>query len=223
LLFVCGLGDVLRSEMPREMQDDPKALDDLIQGFREQPAFKDVPSRLCGEMRYNCTFEHEILGVKYRVRCRNSIGPTLITESILGVLDAALADARWENFAFVFDEVKIYVDETKEGNNPPSLEKIKWDVVDELPQIWASDALKWIHDNQNDFHEYLTSFLGMLIAAITIDPWEDLKRELNHWRKRGVFDRILIATRNSIALIDVVGREKYDLNYWIKAATAQEI
>jgi hypothetical protein len=148
LLFVCGLGDVLRSEMPREMQDDPKALDDLIQGFREQPAFKDVPSRLCGEMRYNCTFEHEILGVKYRVRCRNSIGPTLITESILGVLDAALADARWENFAFVFDEVKIYVDETKEGNNPPSLEKIKWDVVDELPQIWASDALKWIHDNQ---------------------------------------------------------------------------
>jgi hypothetical protein len=75
----------------------------------------------------------------------------------------------------------------------------------------------------NDFHEYLTSFLGMLIAAITIDPWEDLKRELNHWRKRGVFDRILIATRNSIALIDVVGREKYDLNYWIKAATAQEI
>jgi hypothetical protein len=148
LLFVCGLGDVLRSEMPREMQDDPKALDDLIQGFREQPAFKDVPSRLCGEMRYNCTFEHEILGVKYRVRCRNSIGPTLITESILGVLDAALAHARWDNFAFVFDEVKIYVDETKEGNNPPSLEKIKWDVVDELPQIWASDALKWIHDNQ---------------------------------------------------------------------------
>ena len=62
-----------------------------------------------------------------------------------------------------------------------------------------------------------------MTAAITIDPWEDLKRELKYWRKRGVFDRILIATRNSIALFDIVGREKYDLNYWIKAASAQEI
>lgn len=223
LLFVCGREDILRSEMPEEMRAEPNALTDLIDGFRRQPAFAEVPSKLCGEMRYNCVFEHEVLGVKYRVRCRNSIGPTLITESLLGVLDAALADARWENFAFVFDEVRIYIDESEDGKNPPSLEKIKWDVVDELPQVWAPDTLQWIHDNQGEFHQYLISFLGMLVAAITIDPWEDLKRELKYWRKRGVFDRILIATRNSIALVDVVGRKKYDLNYWIKAAAAQEI
>src|SRR5207249_1281059 len=124
-----------------------------------------------------------------------------ITESLLGVLDAALADARWENFAFVFDEVRIHVDETKEGKNPPSLETIQWNVIDELQQIWAIDAIQWIHDNWSDFHQYLTSFLGVLIAAITIDPWDDLKRELKYWRKRGVFDRILIATHNSIAVI----------------------
>jgi len=223
LLFLCGREDILRSEMPDEMREDPNALTDLIDGFRKQPAFDEVPSRLCGEMRYNCTFEHEILGVKYKMRCRNSIGPTLIAESLLGALDAAFADARWENFAFVFDEVRIHVDETEEGQNPPSLETIKWNVVDELQQIWAPDAIQWIHDNQNDYHQYLTSFLGMLTAAITIDPWEDLKCELKYWRKRGVFDRILIATRNSIALVDIVGREKYDLNYWIKAASAQEI
>jgi hypothetical protein len=223
LLFVCGREDVLRSEMPEEMKAEPNSLNDLIEGFRRQPAYNDVPSKLCGEMRYNCAFEHDILGVKYRVRCRNALAPTLITESLLGVLDAALADANWENFAFVFDEVRIHVDETQDGKNPPLLEKIKWNVVDELPQIWAPDALQWIHDNQDEYHQYLTSFLGMLIAAITIDPWEDLKRELTSWRKRGVFDRILIATRNSIALIDIVGREKYDLNYWIKAAAAQEI
>src|SRR5436190_917560 len=124
-----------------------------------------VSSKLCREMRSNCTFEHEILGVKYRLRCRNSIAPTLITESLLGVLDAALADARWENFAFVFDEVRIHVDETKEGKNPPSLETIQWNVIDELQQIWAIDAIQWIHDNWSDFHQYLTSFLGVLIAA----------------------------------------------------------
>jgi hypothetical protein len=151
------------------------------------------------------------------------MGPTLITESLLGVLDAALADARWENFAFVFDKVRFFVDETKDGKNPPSLEQIKWDVVAELPQVWAPDALQWIHTHQNEFHAYLAAFLAMLISAITIDPWKDLERELEHWRKRGVFDRILIATRNSIALTDIVGREKYDLNYWIKAAAAQEI
>jgi hypothetical protein len=223
LLFVCGQEDTLRNEMPEEMRAEPNALNDLIDGFRQQPAFNEVPSKLCGEMRYNCKYEHEILGVKYRVRCRNSIGPTLIVESLLGVLDAAFADARWENLAFVFDEVRVHVDETKGGKNPPSLEAIKWNVVDELQQIWAPDAARWIYANQNDFHHYLVSFLNLLIAAITIDPWEDLRRELNYWHKRGVFDRISIATRNSIALTDIVGREKYDLNYWIKAAASQEI
>jgi hypothetical protein len=142
---------------------------------------------------------------------------------MLGVLDAALADARWENFAFIFDDVRFLVDETNEGKNPPSLEQIQWNVVAELPQVWTEDALQWIHDHQSGFHEYLIVFLSLLITSITIDPWKDLKLELDHWGKRGVFDRILIATRNSIALTDVVGREKYDLNYWIKAAAAQEI
>jgi hypothetical protein len=164
-----------------------------------------------------------LLGVKYTFRCRNSIGPTSIAESMLGVLDAALADARWENFAFVFDDVRISVDEARDGKNPPSLEQIKWNVVAELPQVWAPDALQWIHDHQSAFHEYLTVFLGLLISSITIDPWEDLKGEIDHWKKRGVFDRVIIAIRNSIALTDIVGREKYDPNYWIKAAAAQEI
>lgn len=223
LLYVCGHEDILRNEMPEEMQKEPDALGDLIEGFRRQPAYNDVPSWLCSETRFNCTYIHTLLGVKYTFRCRNSIGSTLITESMLGVLDAALADARWENFAFIFDDVRIFVDETNEGKNPPSLEPIQWNVVAELPQVWAQDALQWIHDHQSGFYEYLTAFLGLLITSITIDPWQDLKRELDHWRKRGVFDRILIATRNSIALTDVIGREKYDLNYWIKAATAQEI
>jgi hypothetical protein len=223
LLSVCGREDVLRSEMPEEMQSDPNALDELIRGLRRQPAFDEVPSKLCGEMRYNSLFEHEILGVRYRVRCRNSIGPTLITESLLGVLDAAFADARWENFAFIFDEVCLHVDETSEGKNPPSLEPMRWNVVNELQQFWSPDALKWIHDNRNSFHDHLVSFLSTLVVATTIDPWEDLKRELDYWHERGVFDRILVATQNSIALTDIVGREKYDLNYWIKAAAAQEI
>jgi hypothetical protein len=223
LLHVCGYDDLLRSEMPEELRNEPDALGDMITGLRKQPAFEEVPSRLCSETRSNCTYAHDLLGVKYIIRCRNSMGPTLVTESLLGVLDAALADARWENFAFVFDEVRIFVDETKEGTNPPSLEQVKWNVVAELPQVWEPDVLQWIHKHQNDFHDYLTRFLGMLIAAITIDPWEDLKRELDYWGKRGVFDRILIATRNSMALTDIIGREKYDLNYWIKAAAAQEI
>ena len=223
LLYTCGEQKRLNDEMPNEMKVEGNALEEMIEGLKKQPAFDEAPSKLCREMRSVCSFETTILGVKYRIRCRNQVGPILITESVLGMLDAAFATARLENFAFIIDEVQLFIDETKDGNNPPPLDMLQSNVLDEIEQVWQTDVLQWIHDHHKDFEDYLHSLLGTLIAAITIDPWKDLKAELIQWHKTGVFSRALIATRNSIALRDLLGTERYDLNYWIKTAAPPEV
>jgi hypothetical protein len=139
------------------------------------------------------------------------------------MLDAAFATAHLENFAFIIDEVQLFIDETKDGKNPPPLDMLQSNVLEEIEQVWQTDVLQWIHDHHKDFEDYLHSLLGTLIAAITIDPWKDLKAELIQWHKTGVFSRALIATRNSIALRDLLGTERYDLNYWIKTAATPEV
>ena len=139
------------------------------------------------------------------------------------MIDASFATARWENFAFIFDEVRLFIDESSDGTNPPSLESIRYSVLDEINQTWRADVVKWIHDHYNEFEEYLYTLLATLITATTMDPWEDLKNELEQWHKTGVFSRALIAARNSIAFSDLLGTERYDINYWIKAAAPSEI
>ena len=54
------------------------------------------------------------------IRCRNKTGPLLFAEDLLGVLESAFALAKWENLAFIVDEVKVFIDETNDGENHQS-------------------------------------------------------------------------------------------------------
>ncbi|MGH8095000.1 MAG: hypothetical protein ACREIF_16260 [Chthoniobacterales bacterium] len=224
LLYVCGDTQRIRDELPDEIKRvEPDSPEEMISGLKKQPAFDEAPSKLCRETRAVSSFEATLLGITFRVRCRNRIGPIFIAESVLGMIDAAFATARWENFAFIVDEVRLFIDETNDGRNPPSLEPIQHTVLDEINQTWRVDVVKWIHDHYNEFEEYLHMLSATLITATTMDPWEDLKNELGQWKNTGVFNRALIAARNSIAFSDLLGTERYDVNYWIKAAASSEI
>jgi hypothetical protein len=223
LLYTCGEQERLNNEMPDEMKQESNALEEMVEGLKRQPAFDEAPSKLCRETRSVCVFETTLLGTKYELRCRNKVGPIVIAESILAMFEAAFATASWENFAFIVDEVTLFIDESETGHNPPSLAALESHVLNQVDQIWRTDVLQWIHDHHNEFKEYLHLLLATLTAALTIDPWEDLKAELKEWHNAGVFNRALIATRNSIALRDLLGTERYDINYWIKAASPSEI
>ncbi len=223
LLYATGRKATLLEEF-KEVPDMTEAqLDSMMAKTREQPAFGQVPACLCSEARSICQFTTQLFGVTYRIRCRNKIGPLLFAENLLGVLESALALARWENLAFIVDEVKLFVDESPEGENPPKTDFEHFGCLREQKLIWKPDMLDWMRKNVASFRDFLLGLLLRILVASTIDPWKDLERELDDWHKEKSFERALNSSPTSVALLDLVGKDCYELNNWINGTTASKI
>jgi len=223
LLYTMGRKAVLLEEL-REVPDmNESQLDLMMAKAREQPAFEQMPGNLCNEARSICEFTTRLFGVTYRIRCRNKLGPLLFAENFLGVLESALALAKWENLAFVVDEVKIFIDEGPEGENPPKTNFEHFGCLREQKLVWKPDMLEWMRSNVGAFRDFMLGLLLRLLVSSTIDPWKDLKRELDAWHEQDSFRRALNSSPTSMLLIDVVGRDMYDLNHWINGAPAPKV
>ena len=78
--------------------------------------------------------------------------------------------------------------------------------------------LAWMIENRADFCRWLHQFVLRVIFDATIDPMEDLVAEMDQWGEQGTFDRALSASPTSIAVDDLIGKDRYDLNYWYDPA-----
>jgi hypothetical protein len=218
LLYALGECEELEHEFSL-----PKAeLEELIASWREQPAFAQLSGRTVGESRTNCTYETSLLGVRYRIRSKNDFGPLLNAESILGMLELVFADAKWENFAFMIDEVDLHITTDDAGGNPPELEPEKFG-FEEHALTWRPGMIEWMRKNPALYVEHLRDVLTKLLLSTTIDAFEDVKSEMDAWRDDSVFERVGTAEAGFLALIDLIGADKYDLNHWINTAVAPEV
>lgn len=121
------------------------------------------------------------------------------------------------------DEVKLFVDETAEGENPPKTNFEHFGCVREQKLIWKPNMIEWTRDNVVPFRQFLFRLLLEILFTSTIDPMVDIKKELELWEKQRSFERALGSSPTSIAVLDLLGSEKYDLNNWINSAPAPKV
>ena len=222
LLCVTGQKEVALKQFEKE-GFGAADLDSLVEMSKKQPAIKELPDHLHSEMRTICEFKTKLFGVTYHIRCRNKLGPLLFSENLLGVLESAFALAKWENFAFVVDEVKLFVDETDEGENPPKANFAHFGCVREQKLIWKPDMIAWMRDNVVSFRKFLYRLLLEILFTSTVDPMDEIKKELDAWEKQKSFERALNSSPTSVALLDLLGPEEYDLNNWINSAPTPKV
>jgi hypothetical protein len=219
LLYRTGRRQQVVDEMAKVPGFSNAELDSTMALTCNQPAYAEAPDHLCDETRTICEFRTRLFGVNYRIRCRNKLGPILFAENLLGVLESALALAKWENLAFVVDEVVLFIDEDLAGKNPPDIKFGHSESSSEEKLLWKPDMIEWMRTSPVELRNFLHSLLLHLLFTTTIDPINDLKQELANWNEQKSFERALSATPTSVAIIDLLGRDKYDLNYWINSAS----
>jgi hypothetical protein len=223
LLYVTGR----KTEVFDEMKDVPgfseDELDLVMKKHFDQPAFQQVPEHLCDETRTISKFKTRLFGVTFNLRCRNKIGTLLFAENVLGVLESAFALAKWENFAFVVEEVNLFIDETAEGDSPPRTSFRHFGCEREQRLIWKPDMHEWMRLNVPAFREFLHGLLLQILVATTIDPWDELKRELDTWHKEKSFERALTSSPTSVQFLNILGKNSYDLNNWINSTAAPQV
>jgi len=218
LLDICGDGHLVKEDMNRNLGEVVE-FQELVKRLKSQPIFNQVPERLRNGTEKSLKLSVSILDtLSFEILCGNSLGPQLIAENILGMLDAAFARAKVENFAIIHERITLEIVEDESGVNPPDLTKLMEGFMDPLQQVWKGSFPSWLINNRGLYGSYLSRFLKFFLFFSTIDPFEDVKKELDYWAKNGVFERALVSVHGSIALLDVLGKNSYDLDKWINAS-----
>jgi hypothetical protein len=215
LLYAIHEDDIPLSEVPPGLPKTKEELDNFFKMLKDQPAADQLPRNLTGETRSYWNHEIVIMNVRYRLKTRNYLGPILFSENLLGIIEAALALAEWSNLAFIVDEVTFLVDTNESGNNPPKLDMGAPPSTLGYAFIWHPDMLKWLNEvGRSEITSYFMEFLLKLLLDTTIDPFDELKKELDRWDKEDTFSRAIGTSPTSIAVRDILGDDCYDLRYW---------
>jgi hypothetical protein len=221
-----GLGDIdtLINEGPEEWSADKEKLDKFFRSWKTQLASEETPNILAGQTQAYCEFKTTIMGVSYRLKSKNSFGSIAFAEDLLSSIEAALALARWENLAFIIDEVYILVDSGLDGRNPPMLNLEEPYDPKGYEFIWKPDLLDWISGSHGkQVSDYVQKFFFKLLLDITIDPIEDLKQEFEFLAKDGAFYLAFSVLPTINALKNVIGVSSYDIECWANPAPSSEI
>lgn len=224
LLSAMGDDGPLSQEWPTDGVEGYTDCEEFIADWKRESLFLEVPARASGETGKYVWCEASILGVSYRVRAINQFGPIAFAENLLGVLEATLARAAWENLAFIVDEVEIHVEVDKQGKNPPLIEFPAGLKSQVFESIWAPDMLTWINSGDRErVVQYLKQVFFSLLLSTTIDPREELQAELKVWYNEEAPSRAFGTSPITIALVDVIGDDKYDPAYWCEGSAASQI
>lgn len=202
----------LEEEWREDVLDKREDIEKFFAMWKDQPASKELPKRRLGEDEPYTECTTQLFNVCYRVKAQNQFGPIVLAENILGMLEATLALAKWENLAFIVDELKILVDVAEHGKNPPDVELPASPSAQVLESVWRPDMLKWMNEgDRSRVTDYLKKVLFTLLLTATIDPFDDLKTEFERWYREGAPTRALGTSPISIALTDILGDNKYEL------------
>lgn len=224
LLYGLGEFEKLVEELPQELAANKEKFDEYFLKWKNQPASEQLSKVLTGETRSYWNYESTIMGVTYRLKARNYLGPILFSENLLGIIEAALSLARWENLAFIVEEVNFLIDIKESGKNPPNLDLEAPPDPRGYQFLWLPGMLKWLNETDRaEVTDFLMQFLLKLLMDITIDPFDDLKQELDTWHKEDTFSRALGSSPTSIAIMDIIGKEPYELGYWCNTTAPSEI
>lgn len=214
LLYSQGEIDTLVKELPEHLKDDRKELEEFFLKWKTQPASEQMPDSLYRPAGTYQEFETTTMNVSYCIRASDNFGPIVFAENLIGVIEAALALAKWENLAFIVDEVKVFIDIDTSGNNPPLLNLETPPDSEGYSLVWKPDMLEWLNTaDRKEVHDFLMRFLLKLLLDITIDPIVDIEQELNQWHEEGAFSRAIGMSPTSIALTNIIGEEQYELRF----------
>lgn len=224
LLYALGDINTLIKEGPKEWSMNREKLDEFFNSWKTQPASEEIPTNLAGQTSLYCEFKTTIMGVTYRLRSKNSLGTVVFAEDLLSSIEAALALARWENLAFIINEIEILVDSGLEGKNPPVLDLQEPFDSEGYRFIWKPDLVDWMSGSHgNQISDYTQKFFLKLLLDTTIDPIKDLEQEFEIWAKEGAFDRAFSVLPTINALKNVIGVSSYDIEYWSNPALSSKV
>jgi len=225
LLFRFGKLDVLHEEFEATTFDKPVTVEAFFKQFQALQLDDAVRplSGLAGESYV--TYSTRVMGVDYRIRCRNEFSTVVLAENLLGIIEAALALAHWENLAFIVDHFEILLDvDDSEGQTPPTFRFFERGDESGHRLIWKADMLEWLsRAPRNDVVNHLQEFLLHLLFAVTIDPDEDLEEELARWHSEETFSRAITLSPICIIIADLVGDTHYGLDYWRNPTLASQV
>ena len=214
----------LEQEWPEKVSNKREDIEAFFAMWKGQPASGQIPKKRSGENEPYREYATQLFNVTYRVRAKNEFGPIVLAENILGVIEATLALAKWEHLAFIVDEVEILVDVAEDGKNPPDVELLGPPHTQVLESVWAPGMLRWMNEgDRNRIIDYLKHVFFALLLTTTIDPIDDVTTEIERWYKEDAPTRAFGTSPISIALMTVLGDNKYDLAYWCKAAPTSKV
>lgn len=214
LRYSIGEFQSLLAEIPAGVASDEQQLHDLFAKWKAQPAAEQLPKELTGETRSYWNFQTTLMNVKYRVKSRNSFGPVAFSENLLGFIEAALVLARWENLAFIVEMIDILIDIEDRGATPPDLRLGEPPSPKGIELVWGRNMLSWLRQSQRkDVCDYLMQLFLKILLGATIDPLDNLRKEMDEWLTEATVSRMYGHSPTIIALQDLIKDDQYRLNY----------
>ncbi|MBC8489989.1 MAG: hypothetical protein H8D45_28565, partial [Bacteroidetes bacterium] len=194
----------VQEEFPEELSAEEKIYEYFYM-LKQNPASAQIPAELTDEFKEYKKIDTEIMGIKYIVTTRNFLGTILISENLLGVIEAALCLAKWENFAFIVDEIHFLVDIHDSGNNPPLNIIAQETNPDGYFLIWKPDVLEYIIKSPKEIRDFFHKFFFKILLDSTIDPKEDLQEEFERLHSEHTFSRAMSFTPTGIMNLTILG------------------
>ena len=202
--------DGVKNDFSEEMKTE-EIITNYFETLRDNPASGQVPIGLTDEFKEYRKWEVKIMGVTYCFTIRNELSTILLSENLLAVIEAALCLAKWENFAFILDEVNIIIDSDASGSNPPI------DLISSEPDpdgyfvTWGSHLIEYLKKSPEEIREFYSQFLFKILLDSTIDPMSDLKEEFDRLHSEDTFSRALGLTPTGIINLAILGEKYYDI------------
>jgi len=223
LLFTAGRSSDIKDEFIAAFEEDVEWMHDYFRQWKEWIDSAGSGVKPFSGLRDDVTsLSTEIMDVKYVVESCTDFGAIAFSENLLGVIEAMLALANWENLAFIVDEVRIKVDVHSDGKDQPEPKISTLSGGEVLELNWRSDiADRLALADRQKIGEYLMQTCMFVLQYATIDPLEDLESEIDQWRKDGAFDRALGTSPTIHSVADLIGKDCYDLENCLTAASSE--
>jgi hypothetical protein len=224
LRYRCGEGQKILSECSPEFASTGEEPEARFQELSAMAADSETLRPIEKPGSKFVTLTSERFGVEFRISARNSPGPVLLAENLLGIIEAALAVAKWENLAFIQERFELRIDTSSTGKNPAEIDFIHPPRNGEFRLEWGTDLFDWLcRGPRTEVLDWFRYFLFSVLGTLTIDPMDDLEAELAEWHKAGTFNRALAYSPTAILQDNLIRERWHDRNCWIRTAATSEI
>jgi hypothetical protein len=215
LAYATGDLSSVEVHMPDELRRNRRAMHDFFDLWRDQPAVSEMILPELPETSPQIRYRTSVYGVQYTTNVANSYAPIAFAENLLGIIEAALALARWEDLAFVVDDVEFAIGMDLGGKSPPDLPVDKPPGPEGYRLVFGPDMLSWLQSSpQEGVGAYLQTALVMVLLHATVDPLEDIEAMLAQWHSEETFSRALGSSPTIHAVDQLLGADCCGIQHW---------